>query len=137
MTSTDSTPPRPRALVTGASSGIGQAFAERLARDGYDLIIVARRRDRLEELEGRLRATGAAIEVLPADLTDPADLRKVEARIRGGGALAMLVNNAGFGNYAPFIKTDLDLAEKQADLHVIAVVRLTHAALHDMIACKA
>jgi short-subunit dehydrogenase len=71
--------------VTGASSGIGQAFAERLARDGYDLIIVARRRDRLNELAGRLRLSGAAVDVLPADLANPTDLRTVERRIHDGG----------------------------------------------------
>ena len=136
MTSTDSTASRPRALVTGASSGIGEAFAERFARDGYDLIIVARRRDLLNEIAGRLRPSGAAVEVLPADLANATDLRTVERRIRDGDALAMLVNNAGFGNYGPFLEADADVAEKQIALHLTALVRLTRAALPGMVADK-
>jgi hypothetical protein len=137
MASTEATTTRPRALVTGASSGIGQAFTERLARDGYDLIVVARRRERLDELAERLRPTGAAIDILPADLTDPADLGAVEAHIRDREALAMLVNNAGFGNYGPFVEADPDVAEEQIDLHITALVRLTRAALPAMVARKA
>lgn len=137
MTSTE--PPdgtRPRALVTGASSGIGQAFAERLARDGYDLIIVARRRDRLDELAVRLRATGSDVDVMPADLTEKSGLSAVETRVRDDAALAMLVNNAGFGGYGPFLEMDPDLAERQIELHLTALVRLTRAALPGMVARK-
>jgi short-subunit dehydrogenase len=134
MASVETTAERPRALVTGASSGIGQAFASRLARDGYDLTIVARRRDRLDELAKQLSSTGARIDVLPADLTDAADLRSVEAHIRDGEALAMLVNNAGFGNYGAFVEADPDRAEEQIALHATALVRLTRAALPGMVA---
>jgi short-subunit dehydrogenase len=101
------------------------------------VIILARRSDRLDALAGRLGETGAVIEVLPADLTDPADLRNVEVGIRSGPGLAFLVNNAGFGNYAPFLEADFDLAEKQTDLHVAALVRLTHAALIGMVRQRA
>lgn len=131
-------PPNPtarlRALVTGASAGIGAAFAERLARDGYDLILVARRRERLEETATRLSAEyGVTVDILAADLADAEGMRSVEARIAADPALALLVNNAGFGNYMPFVDLDPDDAEKQIDLQVLAVTRLTRAALPGMI----
>jgi short-subunit dehydrogenase len=126
---------RPRALVTGASSGIGAAFAERLARDQYDLIVVARRRERLEALAKRLRETHhVAVEVMAADLTQPGELHAVEMRIAEDTALELLVNNAGFGGYMPFIKLDPDRAEELIRLQVTAVTRLTRAALPGMIA---
>lgn len=128
---------RPRALVTGASSGIGQAFAERFAADGYDLIIVARRRDRLENLATKLRAIHAAkVEILVADLTDATDLRQVEQRAETDDGLRILVNNAGFGAYAPFVQIDPDRAEEQIKLQIVAPMRLTRAALPGMIARK-
>jgi uncharacterized protein len=126
---------RPCALVTGASSGLGEAFAERLAADGHDLIVVARREDRLRALADRLRDThGAATEVLVADLTAPQDLRRVEARIATGPALELLVNNAGFGGYRPFLQLDPDRAEDLIRLQVLAVTRLARAALPAMVA---
>ena len=88
---------RPRALVTGASAGIGAAFAERLARDGYDLVIVARDRERLEARARQLHERcDVQVEVLPADLTEPSELHIVEAVV-ADAALDLLVNNAGFG----------------------------------------
>ena len=126
---------RQRALVTGASSGIGTAFAERLAKDGYDLIIVARRGDRLEELAQRLQKSHqASVEVLVADLSQPDSLRAVEKRIANDPALSMLVNNAGFGGYMPFVELDPDTAEGLINVKVLAVTRLTRAALPGMIA---
>jgi uncharacterized protein len=128
---------RPRALVTGASSGIGQAFAERFAADGYDLVIVARRRERLENLATKLRTThGADVDILVADLTNVTDLRQVEQRIAGGDTLQMLVNNASFGAYGPFVQLDPDRAEEQIKLQIVAPARLTRAALPGMIAHK-
>jgi len=124
----------PRALITGASSGIGAEFAKRLAREGNDLILVARRRDRLERLAEQLRRdSGAQADVMCADLTDPEALAKVEARITGDDALALLVNNAGFGSYKPFASIDPSGIDDLIDIHVRAVTRLTRAALPGMI----
>lgn len=127
---------RPRALVTGASSGIGQAFAERFAAEGYDLVVVARRRERLEELATKLRtAHRVGVDVLVADLTT-ASLHEVEERIAMDDALQMLVNNAGFGAYMPFAQLEPDRAEELIKLQVVAATRLTRAALPGMIARK-
>ena len=126
---------RPRALVTGASSGIGDAFAERLARDGYDLIVVARRREQLESLAERLqKAHHGTVDVIVADLSHSDDLRVVEKRTAEAAALELLVNNAGFGGYMPFVELDPDKAEELISLQVLAVTRLTRAALPGMIA---
>jgi len=93
---------RPVALVTGASSGIGAAYAERLALTGHDLILVARRADRLESLAGRLgKESVASARVLVADLSETDGVRAVEEAIAGEPELALLVNNAGFGGYRP------------------------------------
>jgi uncharacterized protein len=131
----ESTDNRPRALVTGASTGIGKAFAERLARDGLDVILVARDRKRLDELAARLRSEHAVeAEVLVVDLSKPTDLRRLESRIVADAPLDMLVNNAGFGGYGPFVELDPDRAEELINVQVLAVTRLTRAALPAMIA---
>ncbi|MBV8764570.1 MAG: SDR family oxidoreductase [Hyphomicrobiales bacterium] len=125
---------RPRALVTGASAGIGMAFAEHLAQMGHDLLLVARRRDRLEGLAQRLRGeTGIEAEVVCADLTDPTEVSEVEARIAGDGALRLLVNNAGFGGYQPFASIAPKVIDDLVAVHTRAVARLTRAALPGMI----
>src|SRR5213593_3397103 len=109
-----------RALVTGASSGIGKAFAERLARDGYDLILVARRRDRLEALAARLsEESSVSVDVLAADLTKSDDLEKVESRMAREPALDLLINNAGFGAYMPFVELAPERAEQLIRLQVL------------------
>jgi len=125
---------RPRALITGASAGIGTAYAERLARDGYDVVLVARRRERLEELAARLqRETGGRAEVLAADLTDAKALGRVEARVADDEALALVVNNAGFGAYRPFAEVEPAVIDSLINIHIRAVARLTRAALPGMI----
>jgi short-subunit dehydrogenase len=126
---------RPRACITGASSGIGKAFAERLARDGYDLIVVARRGDRLEALASQLRASpGVNVDVVVADLGQAADVRALEKRIESDEGLEMLVNNAGFGAHMPFTELDPRQAEELINVQVLAVTRLTRAALPGMLA---
>jgi uncharacterized protein len=125
---------RPLALVTGASSGIGVAYAERLARDGYDLILVARRRERLEALAERLRReVGADAEPLAADLVDTDGLSQLEARVAADGRLGLLVNNAGFGGYRPFVEVEPRVIDELISVHIRAVARLTRAALPGMV----
>ena len=127
--------PRRRALVTGASVGIGAAFAEALARDQYDLVLVARSRDRLEALAKKLsESRGIEVEVLPADLCRSDELHGVEARIAGDTTLDLLVNNAGFGTFGAFNGLDVAREEEQVQLNVIALLRLTRAALPRMVA---
>src|ERR671924_2264312 len=94
---------RRRGLITGASTGLGAVFATALARQQYDLTIVARSRERLKALAERLRQSyGIAVEVMVADLTQPTALRTVEERAAGDYTLELLVNNAGFGTTGPF-----------------------------------
>jgi hypothetical protein len=120
--------------VTGASAGIGLAFAERLARDQYDLVIVARNLERLEAIAKRLREErGVSVEVMAADLSQPADLRRVEQRVAGDTTLDLLVNNAGFGTQGRFAELDVDHEEQEIRLNVVALMRLTRAALPHMI----
>jgi len=122
-----------RALVTGASSGIGKAFAERLAAKGSDLVVVARNRERLEELALRLRQThGRDVEVLQADLENRDQLAAVEARLCDHGDIDLLVNNAGFGHTGAFADLALERSQAQIDCNVTALTRLAHAALQSM-----
>ncbi len=134
--STQSGQPAPGvAIVTGASSGIGAAYAARLAALGSALVLVARRRDRLEGLASQLRAEFAvAVDVLAADLTVPDELRLVEAVAAERPALDFLVNCAGFGGYMPFVQLPADDAEQLIRLHIITLTRLTRAALPGMLA---
>jgi uncharacterized protein len=126
---------RPLALITGSSSGIGATFAARLAARGYDLVLVARRRDRLEELAGTVeRSNGIKAEILPADLTADEELGTVEQRIGAAGNLELLVNNAGFGTHGKFFSVDVQSQDQMHRLHVLATMRLTHAALVGMTA---
>ena len=121
-----------RALVTGASSGIGRAMAEELAGRGTHLVLVARREQRLEEVAAHARDLGVGAEVLAADLTDDADLARVEERLRSDPPLDLLVNNAGASGTGRFHRRSAARAELQVDVNVRAVVRLTHAGLVGM-----
>jgi uncharacterized protein len=120
----------PVALITGASSGIGEIFARKLSERGCRLILVARRKERLEQLAGELRNA----EVLIADLSSDADVDKVGNRIVSEPHLEFLVNNAGFGVLGLFHETPLDTQDKMHRLHILAIERLTHAALQGMMA---
>jgi short-subunit dehydrogenase len=123
-------PSRGTALVTGASSGIGATYADRLARRGYDLVLVARDKDRLEAIAGRLRAeTGVDVEILPADLTEANDLARVETRLRQDERILLLVNNAGAAGPGGFADPDLGLQEQLIRLNVTAVTRLAGAVI--------
>ncbi|MBW3602264.1 MAG: SDR family oxidoreductase [Actinobacteria bacterium] len=120
-----------RALVTGASSGIGEAFARRLAADGTELVLVARRGARLRALAAGLAP--AAVEVVTADLGEPSDLARVEARLADADRpVDLLVNNAGFGTSGPFADLPADREELQVRVNVVAPLRLARAALPGM-----
>jgi len=123
------------ALVTGASSGIGEAYARALARNGYALILVARREARLQALAEELTSRhNVPAEVLVADLADPAGVARVEARIAEIETLAFLVNNAGFGIRGTFVENDIASHEAMIRLHVDTTVCLTRAVLPGMLA---
>ena len=116
------------AVVTGASSGIGAVYADRLARRGYDLILVARRRDRLEALADQLRKeSGRNVEILVADLVDRAGLALVEQRLTDDNSITLLVNNAGSALTGPFVDHDLEAIDTLIRLNVTAPTRLAHA----------
>jgi hypothetical protein len=123
------------ALITGASSGIGAIYADRLARRGYDLILVARNQARLETVAQRVTAaTGRSVTLLTADLNDAGDLRRVEAVLRDNAAITLLVNNAGFGAASPLLTSDVDRMEAMIALNVTAPTRLTYAAVPGFVA---
>jgi short-subunit dehydrogenase len=120
--------PQPVALITGASSGIGEVFARKLSQRGYRVLLVARRMDRLQKLAEEL---GNA-EALQADLTVDADIFRIETLLASEPKLQFLVNNAGFGVPGSFFEADIEALDRMHRLHVIAIARLTHAALKGM-----
>lgn len=117
------------ALVTGASSGIGAVYADRLARRGYDLILTARRADRLKALADKLSAeTGRKIQVVVADLTKRADINRVEDILRNDASITLLVNNAGTAAVTPLLATKVDEMSELIAVNVDALTRLSYAA---------
>jgi len=123
------------ALITGASAGIGAVYADRLAKRGYDLILVARNRTRLAAVAHRLRAdTGRAVETIAADLNDKADLARIETVLRNNADVTVLVNNAGVAAVAPLLEADVDKMDEMIGLNVNALTRLTYAAVPGFVA---
>ena len=117
------------ALITGASTGIGAVYADRLAKRGYDLILVARNAARLGALAERLAgATGRVVRTLPADLGRKQDLARVEAELKSNPDINMLVNNAGVASVAPLLSANVDQMQDMIELNTVALTRLTYAA---------
>ncbi|MBN3760609.1 SDR family oxidoreductase [Burkholderia sp. Ac-20365] len=118
------------ALITGASSGIGAVYAERLARRGYELILVARNRERLAALASRITTqTQRSVEILDADLGTQDGMSIVEAKLKQDATITLLVNNAGVGTHTPLADSDVNAMSRMIDLNVTALMRLTYAAV--------
>jgi short-subunit dehydrogenase len=124
------------ALITGASTGIGAVYADRLAKRGYDLILVARNPERLSDSAARLKTTGRTIETLQADLTKAADVQRVAGRLRSDYSITALVNNAGIGSARTLLDSNIDDLESMIYLNVTALTRLALAALPGFVARK-
>lgn len=123
------------AVITGASSGIGAVYADRLARRGYDLVLVARNETRLEALASKLeRETGRSVRAMAADLGSSAGLAKVETLLKEDASITTLVNNAGVGATAPLLQSDVDKMSEMVSLNVTALMRLTFAAVPGLVA---
>jgi short-subunit dehydrogenase len=123
------------AVVTGASSGIGAVYADRLAARGYDLILVARRADRLSALSEKLSASyGVKVQALVADLAKEGDLARIEDVLANDASVRLLVNNAGLARLSPLAKTTVSDAAAQVALNITALTRLTQAALPGFLA---
>src|ERR1700681_3300460 len=123
------------ALITGASAGIGATYADRLARRGYDLILVARNKSKLDAIARSLTAeTGMRIRVLSADLADPADLNRVEQTLRDDPSITLLINNAGAATLGPLANADIERLARDIQLNIVVPTRLAHAALPSLLA---
>jgi len=128
--------PKGTALITGASTGIGAVYADRLAKRGYDLILVARNEEGLSESAARLKSTGRRIETIVADLTNKEDVKRVAERLSTDPTITALVNNAGLGSARKLLDEKIDDLESMIYLNVTALTRLTLAALPAFIARK-
>lgn len=125
---TENLHPLPSVLITGASSGIGATYAERFARRGHNLVLVARDKARLDALAARLsQETGVAVDVVPADLTKNSDLAAVEARLRDDTRIGILINNAGIAQSGGFLEQTPDAIEQLIALNITALARLAGA----------
>jgi len=124
------------ALITGASSGIGAAFARHLAKSGVTLVLVARRAERLQSLKAELEQSGARVETLTADLASEEGIQAVAQKISSLSGLDLLINNAGFGITGAFSSEPLEALADMLRVHDEAPMRLTHAALQGMLARK-
>lgn len=123
------------AVITGASAGIGAVYADRLARRGYDLLLVARNQERLELLAQAIaKNTGQQVEILAADLMNSSDLHKVEQILRDDPRVTLLVNNAGVGATAPLLNSDIADMSKMITLNVEVLTRLTYAVVPALVA---
>ena len=128
--------PKGTALITGASTGIGVVYADRLAQRGYDLILVARNEERLSESAARLKSTGRRIETIVVDLTNKQDVQRVAERLRTDPTITALVNNAGLGSARKLLDEKIDDLESMIYLNVTALTRLALTALPAFVARK-
>jgi short-subunit dehydrogenase len=124
------------ALITGASTGIGAVYADRLAKRGYDLILVARSQEKLSEVAAQLKSTGRRIETISADLTKKEDVRRVAERLGSDPTITALVNNAGTASVAKLLDSKIDDLETMIDLNVSALTRLALTVLPGFVARK-
>jgi short-subunit dehydrogenase len=124
------------ALITGASTGIGAVYADRFAKRGYDLILVARSQEKLSEVAARLKSTGRRIETFPADLTRKEDVQRVAERLSTDTTITALVNNAGVGSAGKLLDAKIDDLESMIYLNVTALTRLALAAVPGFVARK-
>jgi short-subunit dehydrogenase len=124
------------ALITGASTGIGAVYADRLAKRGYDLILVARSQEKLSEVAARLKSSGRKIETVSADLTRKEDVQRVAERLSADPTITALVNNAGLGSAGKLLNSNVDDLESMIYLNVTALTRLALAALPGFLSRK-
>src|ERR1700738_425059 len=115
------------ALITGASSGIGAVYADRLARRGYDLILAGRDASRLEALSAKLRGLGREVSIIPGDLSNKTDVKAIEQRLLTDTSISLFLNNAGQAAVTPLVDSDVDKLEQMLEVNVVAFTRL-HAA---------
>jgi short-subunit dehydrogenase len=128
-------PSKGTALITGASTGIGAVYADRLAKRGYDLVLVARSQDKLNEVAKQIRsATDRKVETLQADLTIPADVQRVAGRLASDSSITALVNNAGIAAASKLLESDPDYLDQMIQLNVTALTRLALAAAAGFVA---
>ncbi len=124
----------PLALITGASSGLGRDLAHIAVRHGYDVVLVARTTDKLNSLAAELRETGGRAHVLPTDLSRPGSAAEVFRKTQSIGPIDILVNCAGFGNYAPFASQPWGLYASMLQVNIVSLSELTHVVLSGMVA---